>query len=111
MRCLSCQQEVVATSAKLVLQVYLCSGCGTMAEKAVKELELESARALENAKHVLAQHVMRGGLLLPRNNPEPVEPDDGCGQLVTPATFQHLKEGGTVEHDVQVVVNPRKLKP
>lgn len=77
MRCLSCQQEVAAPTAKLVLQVYLCHGCGMMAEKAVKELELESARALENAKHVLAQHIMRGGLLLPRNNPK-VEEDDGA---------------------------------
>lgn len=69
MRCLSCQQEVPQAQAKLVLTLYLCSGCGTMAEKAEKELELETARALELAKHTLAQHILRGGLLLPRDPP------------------------------------------
>lgn len=68
MRCLSCQQEVANKDAKLVLQLYLCPGCGAMADKAVKELERETARALEIAKATLSEMIMRGGLLHPKNN-------------------------------------------
>ena len=79
MQCTSCRLDVPQSQAKLVLKLYLCHGCGTMAEKAEKELELETARALEVAKHTLAQHILRGGLLLPREaqgteNPEPAAP-------------------------------------
>ena len=63
MRCLSCQQEVPNRDAKLVLQLYLCAGCGEMATKAEKELEVETARALQTAKATLAEHIMKGGLL------------------------------------------------
>lgn len=63
MRCLSCQNEVANKDAKLVLQIYLCSGCASMTEKAVKELERETTRALEIAKATLAEHIMKGGLL------------------------------------------------
>lgn len=70
MQCLSCRKEVPQTQAKLVLQLYLCTGCGAMTEKAVKELELETARALEVAKHTLAQYVLQGGLLRPRESPQ-----------------------------------------
>lgn len=65
MRCLSCQTEVKQSEAKLVLGVFLCPGCGAIAEKGVRELELESARALENAKHTYAQYIMQSGLLRP----------------------------------------------
>lgn len=66
MRCLSCQKETSSRDAKLVLQVYLCSGCGEMAEKAERELEQESARALQIAKATLAEHIMKGGLMRAR---------------------------------------------
>lgn len=69
MQCLSCRNEVQQSNAKLVLQIYLCPGCAAMAEKAVSELERESARALVLAKDVLAQHIMRGGLMLPKQDP------------------------------------------
>lgn len=72
MQCLSCRRDVPQMEAKLVLQLYLCSGCAALVEKGVKELELETARALEVAKHTYAQHIMRGGLLLPRTPPEDV---------------------------------------
>lgn len=63
MRCLSCQQEVLSTEACVVVEVYLCKSCGALAEKGVKELEKETARALELAKNTFAQHILRGGLL------------------------------------------------
>lgn len=63
MRCLSCQHEVPSTEACLVVEVYLCKSCGALAEKGVKELEKETARALELAKNTFAQHILRGGLL------------------------------------------------
>lgn len=63
MRCLSCQLEVPSTEACLVVEVYLCKSCGALAEKGVKELEKETARALELAKNTFAQHILRGGLL------------------------------------------------
>lgn len=63
MRCLSCQGEVSSSEACIVLEVYLCRSCGALAEKGVKELEKETARALELAKHTFAQHIMKGGLL------------------------------------------------
>jgi hypothetical protein len=69
MRCLSCQQETPSTEAKLVMQVYLCRSCGALAEKAEKELELETSRALQLAKNTLAEHILRGGLLRPRESP------------------------------------------
>lgn len=62
MRCLSCQQEVPGTKAVLVMEVYLCENCGALAQKAEKELEVESHRALQLAKATMAQHIMRGGL-------------------------------------------------
>jgi hypothetical protein len=69
MRCLSCQQDCSAVSAKVVMEVYLCSSCGALAEKAEKEIEKESARALQLAKSTMAQHILRGGLL--RSTKEP----------------------------------------
>lgn len=66
MRCLSCRVEVPNTKAKLVVEVYLCESCGALAEKAEKELERETARALQLAKATLAQQIMQGMLLLPR---------------------------------------------
>ncbi len=66
MRCLSCQKETPSREAKLVLQIYLCAGCGEMAAKAERELEVENARALQVAKATLAEHIMKGGLLRTR---------------------------------------------
>lgn len=66
MRCLSCQQDVASKDAVRVLKIYLCPGCGAMAEKAERELEVESARALETAKATLSEMIMRGSLLLPK---------------------------------------------
>lgn len=66
MRCLSCLDEVANTEAKLVLKIYLCPGCAAMAEKAERELEQESARALQIAKATLAEHIMKGGLMRAR---------------------------------------------
>lgn len=66
MRCLSCQHDVPSTEACLVVEVYLCKSCGALAEKGVKELEKETARALELAKNTFAQHILRGGLLRTR---------------------------------------------
>ncbi len=63
MKCLSCQQDVGSTEAVLVCEVYLCKSCGALAEKGVKELEVETARALQLAKNTYAQHILRGGLL------------------------------------------------
>ena len=44
------------------MEVYLCESCGALAQKAEKELEVESHRALQLAKATMAQHIMRGGL-------------------------------------------------
>lgn len=71
MQCVSCRNEVPQSKAMLVLTLFLCPGCGAMAQKADKELELETHRALELARHTLAQHILRGGLLLPREQQEP----------------------------------------
>lgn len=62
MRCLSCSNEVSNKDAQLVLKIYLCPSCAEMAKKAEKELEVETARALETAKATLAEHIMKGGL-------------------------------------------------
>lgn len=69
MRCLSCQLECASSEAKVVLGVFLCSSCGTLAEKAEKEIEQESARALQLAKSTMAQHILRGGLLRTAKEP------------------------------------------
>lgn len=69
MRCLSCQNEVANKDAKLVLKIYLCPGCAAMAEKAERELEVETARALETAKATLAEHIMKGGLMRTKEMP------------------------------------------
>lgn len=63
MRCMSCMDTVASKDARLVMQIYLCPSCAEMATKAERELEQESARALSTAKAVLAEHIMKGGLL------------------------------------------------
>ncbi len=96
---MSCRKEVPQTQAKLVLQLYLCTGCGAMTEKAVKELELETARALEVAKHTLAQYVLQGGLLRPRESPQE--------HSVAPTTFSDHKDAPS-PLDVELGVTTRK---
>ena len=48
------------------MQIYLCRSCGALAEKAERELEVETARALQLAKNTFTEHILRGGLLRPR---------------------------------------------
>lgn len=88
MRCLSCQNEVLSKDAKIVLNVHLCPTCAEMAKKAEVELERESARALTLAKNVLAQHILKGGLMRTKLN-EPVKLVLYCPVCQK----QHLDEG------------------
>lgn len=66
MRCLSCQQEVASMDTSIVVGVYLCRSCGALAQKAVKELEVECDRAKTTAMSTLSQMIMKGDLLRPK---------------------------------------------
>jgi len=50
----------------IVMKMYLCKGCGALAEKAEKELDAQLENARQVAKNSLAEHIMQGGLLRPR---------------------------------------------
>jgi ABC-type nitrate/sulfonate/bicarbonate transport system substrate-binding protein len=44
-------------------KLFLCAGCNALAEKADAELVQANARALEQSRQWLEQHIMSGGLL------------------------------------------------
>lgn len=50
----------------IVVGVYLCRSCGALAQKAVKELEVECDRAKTTAMSTLSQMIMKGDLLRPK---------------------------------------------
>lgn len=63
MQCMSCQNEVTGSEAKLFLGVLLCAPCNTLSESLSRELERELSRAKDAAFSWLVTHILRGGLM------------------------------------------------
>ncbi len=77
MRCLSCQREVTTKGARLwERKILVCIGCGELADKAKREMDIALHRAEEAAMADLEQKIMRCVLLAPASGVHL----PGCGE-------------------------------